>query len=352
MRRAAVFAIPGDIDRRTGGYIYEKELLLALRRAGREVAHLALPGSYPRPTPEDLRVTGDALAAIAPGTPVLLDGFLPGATEPAVLARLRAPFVAVTHHPLALETGLDPARAAELHRIERANLGRAAQVIVPSPHTARTLARDYAVPEGRITVIPPGTQLPDREIGTGSMASGDILILSVGQLVPRKGHDTLLRALARIRDLPWRAVIAGDAADPDHAGALARICAAQGLETRVAFAGPVAPDALARLYSEAAIFALATRYEGYGMVFAEALAHGLPIVAGAGGAVPDTVPAGAGRLVAPDDEEGFADALRDLVEKPAERARLAAAARDFGARLPSWDDAARIAGAVLDRLAQ
>uniref|UniRef100_UPI0028B10A8F glycosyltransferase family 4 protein n=1 Tax=Microbacterium sp. TaxID=51671 RepID=UPI0028B10A8F len=93
---------------------------------------------------------------------------------------------------------------------------------------------------------------------------------------------------------------------------------------------------------------LATRYEGYGLVFDEALAHGLPIVSCRTGAVPETVPPDAGVLVAPDDPVAFADALRTLLVDRAHRARLAAAAARAGARLPTWEDTAEVAAGVLD----
>ncbi|SIO54531.1 Glycosyltransferase involved in cell wall bisynthesis [Rhodovulum sp. ES.010] len=349
MSRRAVFAIPGDIDTVTGGYVYEKQVLLGLRRAGWEVVHLPLPGSFPDPTPEDMRVTGDAFAALDPDVPVILDGFLPGATDPGQLARLRPPFVAVTHHPLALETGLPPARAGHLYRVERANLARAAHVLVPSPETARTLVAEYGVAAGRITVAPPGVTRPPTD--APGRATAPPLIVSVGLLVPRKGHDVLLRALAEIADLPWRAVIVGDAPDPACAADLETLRARLGLARRVQFAGLVAEDDLARYFAQASVFALATRYEGYGMVFAEALAHGLPIVAARGGAVAETVPAGAGLLVPPDDVAGFAAALRRVLGDPAARAALAAASARHGAALPGWDDTAGIAAGVLERIA-
>lgn len=350
MKPGAVFAVPGDINALTGGYIYEKELLLALRRTGRTVEHLALPGSYPEPTKADLTITGAAFAGIAPGTPVILDGFLTGATDPEIFALLRAPFVAVTHHPLALETGLNPARANKLRRVERANLARAAHVIVPSPTTAVALTDGYGVPRNRITVIPPGTHRPAAQ---ASGTSGETpLILSVGQLVPRKGHDTLIRALARLRDHAWRAVIVGGATDPDHAAELHELTKELGLTDRVEFAGSVAPDDLGHLYATAQIFALATHYEGYGMVFAEALAHGLPIVACAGGAVAETVPGDAGLLTDPGNVEGVAHAVGRLIGDPILRNALARAAARHGAALPSWDDAAVTANAILDRIVE
>jgi glycosyltransferase involved in cell wall biosynthesis len=84
------------------------------------------------------------------------------------------------------------------------------------------------------------------------------------------------------------------------------------------------------------------------MAYAEALAHGLPVVATNTGAIPDTVPAEAGVLVPPDDVEALAKALRQLIEHPGERARLAAAARAVS--FPSWREQATKFAQVLERL--
>ncbi|WP_102108762.1 glycosyltransferase family 4 protein [Oceaniglobus roseus] len=348
MRQSATFAIPGDIDTLTGGYIYEKQLLLALRRIGWDVTHLPLPAGFPEPSPQDVAATAAALAAVPADRPLILDGFLPGASPPEVLAGVRAPMISVTHHPLAYETGLAPDRAAWLKRTEQANLARMSHVIVPSRHTAQMLIDDFAVPGERITVASPGILRPARSTAPKPQPPR---ILSVGQLVPRKGHDILLRALATLTDLDWQAEIVGGATDPACARDLERLCDDLGLSDRVAFTGSLSPETLAARYAAATLFALATRYEGYGMVFAEALAAGLPIVTCAAGAVPDTVPEGTGLLVPPDDADAFAEALRRLLSDRESRTAFAAAADAAGHALPTWEDTARLVARQLARLA-
>ncbi len=342
--RAASFAIPGDIDTPTGGFLYEKRLLLALRAQGRAVRHVVLPGSFPDPLPADVARTVAILRDLPQDRPVILDGFIPGALDPAGLAQVRAPMVAIVHHPLALEEGLSPARAAHLYRTERANLARMAHVLVPSPHTRSILVERYGVPAARITVARPGV---DRPAGRPAPADPPLL-LSVGILHPRKGHDVLVSALARIRALDWQAVIVGAPWDAAHAASLRRRVERLDLGRRVTLAGRVGTVELHRLYRAAHLFALATRYEGYGIVFDEALAAGLPIVSCRTGAVPDTVPADAGSLVPPDDPRAMAEALATLLTDGDAHAARSAAARRHGASLADWSDTAAIAGAVLD----
>jgi glycosyltransferase involved in cell wall biosynthesis len=344
---AACFAVPGDIAMKTGGFIYERHLLEALRQAGREVRHLQLPGSFPEPGERDMAEAVALLRSVPGEMPLILDGLVFGAIETAGLAGVSAPVCAMIHHPLALEAGLSQERAAMLRRRERDNLSLAAHVLVPSRHTTEILRADYAVPPERIAVAPPGF----RRVAAGTSKTRPPLILSVGILHPRKGHDTLLSALAMISDLDWEAEIVGPAYDRGHAAALRRQRSELGLEARVAFAGEVPEDVLLQRYGSATIFALATRYEGYGMVLAEALCHGLPVVSCRAGAVPDTLPAEAGLLVPPDDPPAFAAALRRMLTDGELRAAAAAASAHAGAALPDWDVAAGVAGAVLDRLA-
>jgi glycosyltransferase involved in cell wall biosynthesis len=346
--RRAVFAIPGDIETKTGGYIYERSLLLALRAVGRDVAHLVLPASFPDPSPAEMAGAVAAMAEVPADVPLIIDGLVFGAVDTVGLARVRAPSVAMVHHPLALETGLSRARAAELATREADNLALAAHVVVPSPHTAAILMAQYGVARDRLSIALPGFGIPDPV----RIPSDPPLILSVGILAPRKGHDILLAALARITDLDWQAVIVGAPHFPETAVALKAQCAALGLEPRVRFTGLIAEDALADRYRRATLFALATRYEGYGIVFGEAQLHGLPIVTCSTGAVPDTVPAAAGLLVPPEDAGAFADALRQILTDVDIRRRMAEASTNAGLSLPRWADTAAVMGAALDRLAR
>lgn len=346
MTRPAAFAIPGDINTVTGGYIYERRLLEELRVLGHDVQHIELGASFPDPSPDDMAHAVQALTALPPERALILDGLVYGSIDTAGLAKVRAPIVAMIHHPLAWETGLDAAVQDHLFRTERDNLALAAHVLVPSPHTASILTRDYDVPPDRITIAQPGTAPAP---GT-NQPSVPPLILSVGIQHPRKGHDVLLHALAQLNDLDWRAVIVGKAHDTTYANRLAALRDDLQLAGRVTLAGRVPQSQLETLYSQATLFALATRYEGYGMVFDEALAWGLPIVACDSGAVRGTVPPGAGLLVPPNCPSQFADALIELLNDPMTRAKMADEARAVGQNLPSWQDTARIAGRVLDRL--
>ena len=340
----AVFAIPGDKDRRTGGFIYEATVLRELNALGHATQHMELPDSFPDPTPEDMAETLAMLRGVPASCPLILDGLVFGSIDPEGLATVRAPLIAMIHHPLGLETGVDAARAQVLLRNEAAALQYAAHVIVPSPHTARILAHDFGVDPAKLTIAQPGFNRP-----AGACAPADPpLILSVGLLAPRKGHDILLDALARIQDLPWQAEIVGRAHDMDTDRALAQQCERLGLSERVHFMGELAAARLDCRFRAASVFALATRYEGYGMVLSEAMLYGLPVVSCTVGAVPETV-GEAGVLVPAQDAGAFADGLRRALR---DREKLGALSLDKSRSLPTWRQTAGHFITVLEAFAR
>lgn len=344
--RRAIFAIPGDLDAPTGGYAYDRRMIGELRRLGWDIGHLPLSGQFPVPDAATLASTYATLADLPVDIAVIVDGLALGAL-PEIGRSLGPgrPLVALVHHPLALESGIATARAASLRASERTALAAAHVVIATSRATAAVLAADYGVPAARITVALPGT---DPAPAAACAGAGVPQLLSVGTLVPRKGHDVLVAALATLRDLPWRLAIVGDPArDPPTADALRRDIAEAGLGDRIALTGAVPPESLAQLYRDADVFVLASRHEGYGMAYAEAIAHGLPVIGTTAGAIPEAVPADAGVLVPPDDVPALAAALRQLLASPAARRSLAEAARQAAACQPRWPDSAALFAAAL-----
>ncbi len=345
----AVFAIPGDISTPTGGYRYDREVLARAATQGVDLRHLVLPASFPFPQPEDLLRTAGALVSIAADEVLLIDGLAYGALPESICVSIKSPIVALVHHPLALENGLAPEVADRLRATEKTALGHAARVVVTSGMTAGILARDYEVPEGRIIVAEPGTDPVPRACGSGSPHP---LILAVGAVSPRKGYEVLVEALATLGGEAWRLVIAGATdRNPDAATRLRAAIARHGLDARITLAGAVTDDELAALYAAADVFVMPSLYEGYGMVLAEAMARGLPIVTTTGGAAAETVPEGAAIKVPPGDAAALASGISRLIGNPRLRQTLSDRAWEAGQALPGWDDTSRIIASVIRQTA-
>ena len=351
MTRAA-FVIPGDIDLPTGGYAYDRHVLALLPAAGVAAEHVALPESFPTPTDADIAATRERLGALPLDTVLLVDGLALGALPAALLDEVRQPIVALCHHPLALEAGLDPARAAALKRSETEALAYARHVIVTSAMTKRIVADDFAVPATRITVAEPGTDRAARALSYCAEAEPPAVprLLAVGSIVPRKGYDVLVRALVPLADRAWEVAIAGsDDRSPATTSALIAQIEAAGLTGRVRMLGAVGTDDLDALYRRSDIFLMPSLFEGYGMVLAEAMARGLPIVCTTGGAAAETSPDAAALKVPPGDARAFSDALARLLDDAPLRRGMSNAAWAAGLALPTWDGTARIIADVLKR---
>ncbi|MDR3494771.1 MAG: glycosyltransferase family 4 protein [Ancalomicrobiaceae bacterium] len=343
MKRFA-FAIPGDLARLTGGYGYDRRVIAECRDAGIVVEHLALPGDFPAPAPDSLAASAAMFANVPPEVPILVDGLAFGALPDGLIAHAGRRFAALVHHPLALETGLSTADVARFATSERRALTRAQWVVATSATTARSLVADYGVDPARLSVAEPGIDPVPREAGS----TGEPQILAVGSILPRKAYPVLIEALALIADLPWSCRIVGapdaDAAETERVRG--RI-AAHGLGGRIDLAGAFGGERLEAAFAGADVFAHPAYHEGYGMALAEALAHGLPIVASDAGAIPETVPGDAGLLVPAGDANAFAGALRRLVGDPIRRRAMADAAWAAGRKLPRWSATAATIVAAL-----
>lgn len=337
------FAIPGDLQSPTGGYAYARRLVRdgPGRRLG--LTPLALPAGYPLPSPEDLARTDRTLSALPPERPVLIDGLAYGALPLLLIRQISAPIVALCHHPLFMETGHAPGIADHLRQTEAAALGAAAHVITTSHATADIVMRTFEVPGARITVAPPGTDPAPR---APFRPEGPCKILSVGSLTPRKGHDRLIEVLSRLQDLDWTLRIAGAEGDGETRVALLALLRRTGLTERVELAGPLSIGGLTAAYQQADLFALASGYEGFGMAFAEAMSHGLPVV---GLKIPAVAEAtgGAACLVEEPDLEAT---LRRLIAAPQERAALAERCWTTAQTLLRWPQTATIVRDVLEKV--
>lgn len=338
------FLIPGDLSLPTGGYAYDRAVIRLLPGQGVTAMHVALPGDFPNPTAEDLA----DCAAIVRGLPteclLLIDGLAYGAMPAELIRGFNRPVVALCHHPLALENGISAERAQALHRSEAEALDLAHHVIVTSSLTGKILEGDFGVPAGKITVAEPGTTRKPRATGSGHAA---LDLLAIGSIVPRKGYGVLVEALAGLKKRNWQLKIVGAARSLETVKALQAEIDREGLSDRIQLLGAVRDRDLDDFYEKADLFVMSSLFEGYGMVLAEALQRGLPIITTTGGAASQTVPEGAGLKVSPGDADALRAALDRAMADPGLRATLGEAAFLAGQKLPTWEDTARIVAGAL-----
>ena len=336
---AVTFAVAGRLDARSGGSIYNRRMAEALTRRGWTVDVRELDDSFPFPTTDALEHALNALASIADGSLVMVDGLACGAMPDVVAHHARRlHLIAVVHLPLAAAVGLTPDIAARLAESERRALANVRRVIVTGPVT-RSLMAGCGLAHDDVVVVEPGTDRAPIARGSGS---ADVHLLTVATLNPGKGHKTLIEALALQSHRRWHLTCVGSVTrHPETADRVGATISRLALEAQVSLVGELQEKDLDVYYDHADVVVLASVRETYGMAVAEALARGLPVVATATGAIPALVGDDAGLVVEPGDRVALAEALSRMIDDAAFRARSAAGARRVRERLPDWNEAAR-----------
>jgi glycosyltransferase involved in cell wall biosynthesis len=343
--------LPDGIDdpaRPSGGNVYDRRVFSGLASRGWVVHEHAVRGFWARPDAGSFARLAGIVQQIPEDAVVLLDGLV-ASTAPEVLVphadRLR--LVVLVHMPLGHRPPDDEAQEVRIR--ERAVLSAAAAVVTTSAWCRHRLLELYQLSDERIHVAEPGVDTA--ELATGTAGGG--ALLCVAAVTFDKGHDVLLDALATISDLSWHCVCVGSLdRDPAFAESLRRRSLDGSLADRVDFPGPRTGADLDRSYAAADLAVLASRSETYGMVVAEALARGLPVVAAEVGGLPETLGQGAegirpGVLVPPDDAVAFGGALRAWLDDAGLRRRLRAAARERRELLPGWSITTSVVAAIV-----
>jgi len=269
----------------------------------------------------------------------------------------RAPALLTLHDLQPLE------RRATHGRVKRAYLGVAVPrsiaaarlVVVPSEFVAETVRARFPAAASKLRVVPHGVAAPT-EVGDDVVDAVRARLRLDGPVVlypsityPHKNHRVLVAAFAEVVRQHPDATLVLTGGPGGEEGRLAEQVAALGLGERVRRTGRIPADELAALYRLATVVAVPSRYEGFGLPAAEAMAHGVPLVAAAATALPEVV-GDAGVLVDPDDVDGWARAILALLDDAGERARLADAGRRRAAGLSWAANAERLLAAYRDAL--
>lgn len=307
------FVIPDPAQSGSGGGAdYIDGLVPTLRDLGHQVDLLTGPQSK-----------------LPTGAVPVIDGLLLPQLRPRLDELTATDALALIHH-VAAAAGRDEGARERVLMLEAEMLPRLRRVIATSDPVAERLRAEFGV---AAHVVPPGA----RDLPRATPDDDTPVILAVGVLTRRKGHDRLLRAAARLTDLPWRLLIAGDAGrEPAHAAELVALIDELGLAHRAELLADPAPQAMQAAWQRAAIFALQTRWEGYPAAVAEALRRGIPIVVTDAADPGKLVPASAGAVVPLDDIATFGKCLRRLLFDRDLRHDMADAAWRTGQQLPDW----------------
>lgn len=334
--RVVTFVVPEGVDdpaRVSGGNVFDLRVREGLVALGWDVRLVTATGEG----------AASVLHTAEDGGLVLVDGLVAAQASEAVAAEAPRLRIVVLAH---MDSSAFPDADAGAVEGERRTFAAAARIVATSDWTRRRLTESGIVGAEAVVVAPPGAE--DAPAAEGTPEGGSFLC--VGVVAPHKGQDVLVDALTQLDAGPgWTCTIAGALdVDPPFARAVERRIEAAGLAGRVRLAGILSGAALDDAYRRADLVVAPSRVESYGMVVADALRRGIPVVASDVGGIPEaTRTTSAAILVPPADPRALADALRRWMADPDLRARLTAAARRDRLRVPGWNEtAARVAAAL------
>jgi glycosyltransferase involved in cell wall biosynthesis len=329
------FLLGGKLAFLSGPNLYNQRVIEGLCSDGHDVAVIELPGQYPVTDETARSAARGALASLPADRLALIDGLALPAFAGQGDSLAARPTVALIHHPTALGTGISEAERAALRNTELRLLPRCARVLATSEATAERLAADFGLDRARLRVVVAGIDPAPRAVGSGGAGCA---ILSIGALIPRKGHHVLIRSLARLFDLDWHLTIVGsETRDPAHVEQLRVLAAETATGEKISFAGEPEDAELQKLWQGTDIFALASFWEGYPIAVAQALKRGVPVAITNEGPASGLVPMEAGIVCKPGDDEQYSKALRRMIFDTDLRSAMAAAAWTTGQSLPCWE---------------
>lgn len=345
-----LFIIPGDINLPTGGYRYDKAILDGWKNTGISYELISLEGNYPFPSESEKAAAMARVEAMMDiGDIAVIDGLAGGALPEFTLALSKhMPVVSLLHHPLCLETGLNVDAAKALETSEREGLQSIAHVITTSPETRRIVGKLFGYPLEQISAVLPGVTRDRLSIGSDGPCQK---LLCVGSIIERKGHRYLIEALSKLKHLNWHLDCIG-AMDFDIklVEEIQGLIAKHDLGERITLHGSASDETLRDAYYKADLFVLPSLYEGYGMVYAEAIVRGLPVIGTTAGAIPDTVPEKCGILVEPENADALANAIAKMIENPETLAEYREGAIEAEPNFPTWEKSAQAFYEILEQL--
>lgn len=350
--------IYGSLSTTTGGYLYDRRFVRYLREQGDAVDVIRLPRtSYPRALLHNFNPwVRDRLAA--PSVDVLVQDELchPSLVRPNRRRVTDAPIVSIVHHLRSCEP--HPTLRNRLYRTVERRYLRSIDGVICASRTTQTDVDRLGSGSMPGVVAYPGTgrfepNVEPAQVTDRAQAPGPLRILFVGAIIPRKGVQTLVRAVARLPVAEWRLTIVGDrTVDPAYVKSLDRELRRLGIEDAVRFTGRIPKAALAEELARAHVIAGPSTYEGLGLAYLEAMGFGVVPVATTEGGPREIIDHGVtGLLIPPDDVEALARAIQPLVSDRDRLARLGRGALRRHAAHPTWAESMATARAFLDRIA-
>ena len=337
--------IYGSLETTSGGYLYDRKLVEHLRAAGEEVQILSLPRRrYALCLADNFSVSLYGRLRRSPFDVLLQDEL----NHPSLFwlnRRLRGrvgfPIISIVHHLRSSE--VHPVWLNALYRrIERHYLASVDGFVFNSQTTRRTVEALLGAQRPAVVATPAadhlGLGLSPQQIADRVRAGGPLRVIFVGNLIPRKGLHTLLDALASLPSGSWHLTAVGNlSVNTAYVRSIRRQTERLGLSKHVLLTGALGETELITLLSHSDVLAVPSSYEGFGIVYLEGMAFGLPAIATRAGAAAEIVTHGLDGFLVPAGDVAALSACLSILATDRERLlTMSLAARERYTRHPTW----------------
>lgn len=301
-----VFLQNDSINTLTGGYIYNKYIVDGLLLKNYKVSVISLKGNFPHPTQEDLEKCDKILSNLTGDEFLIIDSLILGAI-PDLIPKIKKTIITVglIHLPISIDiTGV---KKPELSYAEKQAMELTNKLVVTSHFTKNILLQSGLTIE-KISVIEPGIE--DYPV-KNSYPEKPYNLLCIANYTRSKNHDLLIKSLNQLKEYSWEMNFYGNTTDIEYFTEIKSLIKKFGLSNRIFLNGPLEREKISEVYLNSDLFILPSKFETYGMVLTEALAHGIPVITTSSGGIPYTVPSSMGLFA----REGTVENFKLLIEK-------------------------------------
>lgn len=342
------FFNPGDINLLIIPSIYNKHIILGLKEKGYDIKLHTLAHDFPFPSDDSIKECIKLVQSVPAGEPVIFDARALAAI-PFVLKDVKQhnPLIAVVHIPLSVDPQYSAYQRTIITSLEKEAYSQITTFIATNPYAAEQIGFFIENPE-KINVIVPGVDISEKKLVYPDVP---VKFLSVANLSRNRDHSILVRAFAALKSRDWALHCYGNfSIDKEYLEELESLINRYGLKNKLFIHENIQGKELKDVFLKADLLIHPSDFEPYGLVPAQALAYGIPVVASTGGGLRNTIPANMGEFFKPGDVYGLQSIIEEFLDNPFLYKKLAARAATYRDNAQTWEKSTQMFEEVLKRL--
>ena len=266
------FFYPGNINQKTGGYIYENNILKFSKTNKYPINFIELSSNFPNPNIQDIENLHKITNNIKSDNILIFDGLVLEGLHKSINILDHFKIIALIHHPLYLE--FNGKKSEEFFKRAIKIYKKIDYFIVTSHTTKKLLSKTFKIKSSKISIVEPGIEKFKKY---KKIPSSKVKLLTCGSIIERKKYDYLINEIKNIDNIQLN--IVGDVSrENKYANKIKNIINNNNLENKVILHGKISQVKLEKIYSNCDFYISTSKYEGFGMSLANAVLSKLPII--------------------------------------------------------------------------